>query len=442
MAPLPNAASPKSASNDASSSADIHLLATRPQPTESLTWETKDLALFGGEPAFKAPLHVGRPNIGDRDVFFGRLTEILDRRWLSNNGPVVQQFEAELETITGVKHCIALTNGTVALELVVRGLGLTGEVIVPSYTFIATVHALRWHGLTPVFCDVDPVSHNVDPAQVEALISPRTSAIAGVHLWGRSCDVEPLQALADRHGLKLMFDAAHAFGCSHNGRMIGNFGDAEIYSFHATKFVNAFEGGAVATNSDALAHTIRLMQNFGFADYDDVQSLGVNGKMTEVAAAMGLTSLESMGEIVAANRRNYRAYREELGRIPGLTVIDYDTADACNYQYIIVEVDAETTGLSRDDLVSVLETENVLARRYFHPGCHRMEPYATEQPGVDARLPVTERLSASVLALPNGTTVTLDAVRTIGAIVQAAVDGAPEVRGHLRRRAINPHEEI
>jgi dTDP-4-amino-4,6-dideoxygalactose transaminase len=395
--------------------------------------------LFSDTPAFDAPLHVGRPNIGDRETFLRRINEMLDRRWLSNRGPLVQEFEARLESITGAKHCIALSNGTVALELVVRALGLSGEVIVPSYTFVATAHALRWNGITPVFCEVDPVTHNLDASAVEALITPQTTGIVAVHLWGRSCDTERLEAIAQANDLKLMFDAAHAFGCSNNGTMIGNFGDAEVYSFHATKFVNAFEGGAVATNSDDLAHQIRRMQNFGFAGYDDVRSLGTNGKMSEASAAMGLTSLESMDAIVDANRRNYLAYRDELSEIDGLKVIDYSPTEACNYQYIIVEVDAHRTGLTRDDLVAVLEADNVRARRYFYPGCHRMEPYATEQPDVGARLPITEHLSECVLALPNGTTIQRDDVEEIGAILRAAVENADDVQHHLRQHAITPH---
>jgi dTDP-4-amino-4,6-dideoxygalactose transaminase len=397
------------------------------------------LAVFGEDPAFEVPLHVGRPNLGDRRAFRSRVESIFDRKWLSNNGPLVQEFEARLEDITGARHCVAVTNGTVGLELVIRALGLTGEVIVPSYTFIATVHALRWHGLTPVFCDVDPVSHNLDPDRVEALITPKTSAIAAVHLWGRACDTERLQQIADRHGLRLMYDAAHAFGCSRGGQMVGTFGDAEVYSFHATKFVNAFEGGAVATNSDALAETLRSMKNFGFAGYDNVQSLGVNGKMSEVSAAMGLTSLESMEAIIATNRRNYDAYRREIDRVSGLSLIDFDAADRSNYQYVIVEVNADKAGLTRDEIVSVLEAEQVLARRYFYPGCHRMEPYATEQPCVGERLPVTEHLSDAVLALPTGTAVDISHIRAIGGILRAAVSDASRVQSYLRRHGITPH---
>lgn len=207
-----------------------------------------DLAINGAAPAFADPLHVGRPNIGDRDQFLRLAGEMFDRRWLSNNGPLVVEFEKRVAGHLGIKHCIAMCNGTIALEIAIRALGMTGEVIIPSYTFVATAHALHWQGITPVFADIDPDTHNLDPAAVRRMITSRTTGIIGVHLWGRPAPVEALQAIADEHGLQLMFDAAHAFGCSHGGKMIGSFGRAEVLSFHATKFFNTFEGGAVVTN--------------------------------------------------------------------------------------------------------------------------------------------------------------------------------------------------
>jgi len=201
-----------------------------------------DLAINGAEPAFDSPLHVGRPNIGKREDFLARVNEIFDRRWFSNNGPMVQEFEQKLAEHLQVKHCIAMCNGTIALEIAIRALGLKGEVIVPSYTFVATAHALQWQEITPVFADIDPKTHTLDPESVRRMITPRTTGIVGVHLWGRPCNVEALQAVADEHGLQLMFDAAHAFSCAHNGKMIANFGRCEVFSFHATKFFNTLKG--------------------------------------------------------------------------------------------------------------------------------------------------------------------------------------------------------
>src|SRR5207302_10663010 len=192
-----------------------------------------ELALFGGAPAFTEKLHVGRPNIGDRDRLLARFNDMLDRRWLTNDGPFVQEFERKICEHVGVRHCVAMCNATIALEIAIRALELSGEVIVPSFTFIATAHALSWQEITPVFCDIDPRTHNLDPARVEQMITPRTSGIIGVHVWGRACDIDALAEVARRHKLKLLFDAAHAFGCSYKGRLLGAFGECEVYRFHA-----------------------------------------------------------------------------------------------------------------------------------------------------------------------------------------------------------------
>ncbi len=372
---------------------------------------------------FEFPLHVGRPNIGDQRKLMERFSGMLERRWFSNGGPLVQEFEEKLTSFLGVKHCIPVCNGTVALELASRALGLAGEVILPSYTFIATAHALQWQGITPVFADIDPATHNIDPATVERRITPRTTGIVGVHVWGRPAAVEALQAIADAHGLQLMFDAAHAFGCTYQGRMIGNFGRCEVFSFHATKFFNTFEGGAIATNDDELAEKLRLMKNFGFHGPDNIIYLGVNGKMTEVCAAMGLTGLESLEEFIEINRRNYECYKEALKDIPGLRLIEYSRMETCNRQYIIVELDAAAYGRSRDEVLRMLQAENVLARRYFWPGCHRMEPYRTHDPRAGLLLPETERVAARVLVLPTGTGVTTEDIAIISHLLKSWMKG-------------------
>src|SRR4029450_4947712 len=240
-----------------------------------------------------------------------------------------------------------------------------------------------------------------------------TTGIIGVHLWGRPCDVGALAEIAHRHRLRLLFDAAHAFGCSHNRRMIGNFGNAEVFSFHATKVLNTFEGGAVVTNDDKLAAKIRLMRNFGFAGYDIVSSLGTNGKMSEVSAAMGLTSLESLEKFVATNHRNYREYRQQLADVAGISLLTFDEDEKCNYQYVVLEIDEDALGITRDQLEDILWAENVLSRRYFYPGCHRMEPYRTRDLRAALFLPETERLATRVLCLPTGTAIGGDEISAI-----------------------------
>ncbi len=394
----------------------------------------RPLAILGGKSAFTEQLHVGRPNIGDRGRFLTRVNELLDRRWFTNNGPLVNEFERQVASIVGVKHCVAMSSATVALEIAIRALGLKGEVIIPSYTFVATAHALQWQEITPVFADIDPRSHNIDPKTIERLITPRTTGIIGVHVWGRPCDTAALEDIAARHGLGLMFDAAHGFGCSHGGRMLGSFGTCEVLSFHATKFLNSFEGGAIVTDSATLAEKMRLMRNFGFRGYDRVIYLGINGKLTEVCAAMGLTSLEAMDG-------DHRSKQAELGGVCGRGLADYqgsslvshDGVERSNYQYVVAEISPDAAPLTRDELVSVLHSENVLARKYFWPGCHRMEPYRSLQPNAGLLLPETERLASKILVLPTGQTVDDHMIRTVCRVIESAFDQADAVRAALAR---------
>lgn len=390
-----------------------------------------DLAIFGGPPLFSQKLHVGRPNIGDRKRLMERIDQVLDTRWLSNDGPFVAEFESRISDYVGVKHCVAMCNATIALEIAIKALGLSGEVIIPSFTFVATAHALQWQEITPVFCDIDPKTHNIDPARVEELITPRTTGIIGVHLWGRPCEIESLQAIASRHNLKLLFDSAHAFGCSYKGQMVGKFGDAEVFSFHATKFMNSAEGGAVVTNDAALARKIRLMKNFGFTNYDEVGYVGTNGKMSELSAAVGLTNLESVSDVIDANRRNYDSYRAGLAQTRGLEVTTFDPLERFNYQYVVVTLDPNI-GISRDELQQVLWAENVLARRYFYPGCHRLAPYSSENRNASVSLPETEKLTKTVLTLPSGTSVTTADIEAICETIRFVMSRADKVGAHLK----------
>ena len=376
----------------------------------------QDLAINGADPAFSESLHVGRPNIGSREDFLKYTEEIFDRRWLTNNGPMVQEFERQVADYHNVKHCVAMCNGTVALEIAIRALGLEKEVIIPSFTFIATAHALHWQGITPVFADIDPSTHNLDPESVQRLITPRTTGIIAVHLWARSAPTEALQAVADEHDLTLMFDAAHAFGCSRNGTMVGNFGSCEVLSFHATKFFNTFEGGAVLTNDDELVETMQLMRNFGFAGMDNVIHPGTNGKMIEVSAAMGMANLDAIDSVIDANRRNYQTYREELSGMSGINLLSFDETERQNYQYVVVEV-SEQCPVTRDKIIQALHAENVIARRYFWPGCHKMAPYRELYPHAGEVLPNTQQVAERVVVLPTGPTMDEGMVRAVVSII-------------------------
>jgi dTDP-4-amino-4,6-dideoxygalactose transaminase len=349
---------------------------------------------------------------------------MLDRGWLSNNGPFVQEFEQRVAEYLGVANCVAMCNGTIALEIAIRALDLKGEVIVPSYTFVATAHALQWQEITPIFADIDSNTHNIDPNAVRRMITPRTTGIIGVHLWGRAAPVDELQALANERGLKLLFDASHGFGCSLDRRKLGSFGACEVFSFHATKFFNTFEGGAIVTDDDTLAEKVRLMRNFGFAGYDNVVYPGTNGKMTEIAAAMGLTNLEEIESFVAINRRNYRQYRNGVDRIDGISMLEYDEHETNNFQYIVLELH-EQYPVVRDEVVRVLHAENVLARKYFWPGCHEMEPYRSYYPHAGLVLPNTRRVAERVIVLPNGAAVDEEQVDAILSVLTAlGLEGA------------------
>jgi len=365
------------------------------------------------QPIFSRPLHVGRPNIGNREQLLERLNQMLDHAWLTNRGPMVQEFEERIAGYLGVKHCIATCNGTVALELAIRAVGMTGEVIIPSLTFIATAHALQWQEITPVFCDIDPRNCCINPDEVERYITPQTTGIIGVHLYGRSCDIDSLKSIADKYNLRLLFDAAHVFGCSYKGQLIGCFGDCEVFSFHATKVLNAFEGGAITTNDDTLAEKIRLMKNFGFAGMDQVIYIGTNGQMNEACAAMGLTNLENFENFLSVNHRNWNAYVNGLETVAGIKLLSYNESERNNYHYVIAEIDSEIFGMTRDELMAELYKHNILVRRYFHPGCHRMEPYRTLYPNAGLDLSETEAFCERVMAFPTGTQITPEEIHLI-----------------------------
>jgi dTDP-4-amino-4,6-dideoxygalactose transaminase len=397
----------------------------------------ENLAIFGGKPAFSEKLYVGKPNIGNRMKLIERVNDILDKRWFSNNGPYVKEFEKKLSEFFNVKNCIATCNGTIGLEIAVKALQFKGEVIVPAFTFIASAHALQWEEITPVFCDINPLTHTIDPEMIERMITPRTTGIIGAHLWGRACDIERIERIAHAYSLKVIYDAAHAFGCTYKNKMIGGFGNAEIFSFHATKFFNTFEGGAIATNDDALAEQIRLMKNFGFKDFDEVISIGVNGKMNEISAAMGITGLESLEEFIQTNFRNYSRYRKHLQEINGIRFMSFNDNEKQNYQYIVIEIDETLTKISRDRIIEILHKENIIARRYFFPGCHQMEPYRSNFPQSHLLLPVTSNIAKKILCLPNGTAVKENDIDNICDIIKYIVSRGEEISQEMKYYTFN-----
>ncbi len=408
------------------------------QKTSTHLQSATRLVLLGGAPRFASPQHVGRPNIAAREPLMARLNDVLDRRWLSNDGKYLQEFEHKLAEISNTRHAIVYSNATVAIEWLLRAMDLNGEIIVPAFTFVASAHAVLTADCTPVLADVDSKTHLIDIASIERLIGPKTVAIMGVHLWGQPANIDRLQALADKHHLKLVFDAAHALGATYNGRPIGSFGDAAVYSFHATKFVNSLEGGAIVTNQDALANRLKQVRNFGFRGYDNVEALGTNGKMDEFRAAVGIGSLESMDEFIAINRRNWLRYKEGLQGTPGIELYDYPIDECQNYQYVVLAV-TEACPLRRNELLNVLWTENIQARRYFFPGLHNMEPYRGSTVHVRFPLPGTERASQQVLVLPTGQSMQAEDVDQVVDVIRSAIEHASEVRIALQQAKLPMH---
>lgn len=389
--------------------------------------DRRRLAICGGRPRFETPRHVGTPTIPDRETLHTRLDQMLDARRLTNDGPFVKEFETRLGRLNGDVEVVAVCNATIGMQLLLKALDLKGEAILPSFTFIATAHACLWEGLEPVFVDVERDTHTIDPACVARQITDSTAAIIGVHLWGRMCRVRELEAIAHDRGIPLVFDAAHALGCTYEGVPMGRLGTASVVSFHGTKFVQSLEGGAIFTPDRDLADRLRLLRNFGFQGFDNVVSLGTNAKMNEVCAATGLGSLEALGRLITTNRTNRAAYRKAIDGLPGLKLYEFDEQEANNFQYLIVEVDPRACPFTRDELVAILHAENMIARRYFTPGCHRSMPYRTRPRRGTDRLTVTEQLCESLIALPTGAGVTAADIAEIGAILRLAYESEAEV---------------
>lgn len=392
------------------------------------------LAVAGGSAAFKKPLYVGQPIVEKkvRDAYFNIMVDVFERNYFTNDGPMVQKLEAEIAKIHQVKHCIAVCNATIGQILVLKALELEGEIILPSFTFISTAHACLWLNLKTVFCDIDKATLTIDVQKAERLITKDTSAIIGVHLFGNICDLKGLENICKKHRLRLIFDAAHAFGCQFGNTPIGSFGNAEIISFHATKFFSTFEGGVILTNDDELGNRLRFLRNFGFRGYDDVKSLGINAKMSESSAAMGLASLSSLASRSERLKNIFSIYQKNISTIPGITLVPVGTRGRSNYFYVVVLVDEKKFGVSRDMLLYVLCKENIFARRYFYPGCHRMEPYAHLYPAAYKRLTITEEVAKKVLCLPSNLEDPEKDINTIASIIKTVHKNAGEIRALVK----------
>ena len=348
---------------------------------------------------FDKPIYVTKPFMPPQEEFCEGLKEIWDNQWLTNNGPVLQRYRKELKKYCETDNVCLFNNGTLALQIALQGMGITGEVITTPFTFVATTHALYWNKIRPVFCDIEPDYFTLDPAKVEELITPWTTAILAVHVFGRPCQLDALADIAKRHNLTLIYDAAHAFGVRVNGNPIGNYGDLSMFSFHATKFYHSIEGGMLTFKDSGLFQTFNYLKNFGFKSETEVVMPGTNAKMNEMQALMGSVVLRYMDQLVAKRKKLYQIYRERLGDVPGISFSpDPDNNVEYNYAYVPILIDEKEFGMSRDDLCLKLKAYNVFTRRYFYPLINEFACY--QSVSISRPLTMGKKISGEILTLP------------------------------------------
>jgi dTDP-4-amino-4,6-dideoxygalactose transaminase len=351
-------------------------------------------------------IHVGSPQMSDIGILMPYIRKIYDNNWFTNNGEYVQALERRLKDILRVKHCMAIVNGTTALQIAAKACDVKGDIVVPAFTFPATAYAFLWMGYNVHLCDIDPETHLIDIHKLDEYLSknPNCDCIVPVHLWGEMCDTNGIGNLAKMHGCKVIYDAAHAFLCNNwNGESAGTKGLCTVYSFHATKFFNTIEGGAITTYNDEIARKVGLMRNFGFAGVDDVQIDGINGKMHEISAVVGLTNLTHIYEVRSACMDNYHTYKSIIDTWPPGVMIKSIMGQkrnwtGRNYQYIVMDIDSEITGVTRDTVLQRLIENSILARRYFWPGLHKLPPFNKSY----WSMPNTDAVASRIICLPTG----------------------------------------
>lgn len=348
----------------------------------------------------KKTITVTSPLLPPLEEFMPYLQDIWDRKWLTNNGHYHQELEKALCEYLKVPYISLFTNGTLPLMCALQALRITGEVITTPYSFVATTHSLWWNGIKPVFVDIDPSTGNIDPDKIEAAITPRTTAIMPVHVYGKPCDTERIQEIADKYGLKIIYDAAHAFGVEVNGESILNAGDMSTLSFHATKVYNTIEGGALVMHDEATKKRVDFLKNFGFAGETTVVAPGINGKMDEVRSAYGLLSLKHVNASIEARHQVAIRYREALRDVPGITFFDDMPGVKHNYSYFPIFVDAEKYGMTRDELYFKMKESQVLGRRYFYPLISEFSTYRGLDSAHPDNLPKAHRMADTVICLP------------------------------------------
>ena len=343
---------------------------------------------------------VTSPLLPNLDEFTESLKEIWESKWITNNGQFHQKLEAALAEYLKVPYVSLFTNGTLPLLTALQALRITGEVITTPYSFVATTHALWWNGIKPVFVDIDPSTGNIDPQKIEAAITPRTTAILPVHVYGKPCDTEANQAIADKYGLKVIYDAAHAFGVEVNGESLLNAGDMSTLSFHATKVFNTIEGGAMVMHDEKTKQRIDYLKNFGFANEIEVVGPGINSKMDEIRSAYGLLNLKQVDAAIAARQKVAVAYRKALRNVDGISFWDDMPGVRHNYSYFPIFVDAEKYGMTRDELYMKMKDQGVWGRRYFYPLISEFSTYRGLESSRPENLPNAHMMADTVICLP------------------------------------------
>lgn len=343
---------------------------------------------------------VTSPLLPNLDDFTAELQKIWDSKWITNNGSYHKRLETALAEYLGVPYVSLFTNGTLPLITALQALRITGEVITTPYSFVATTHALWWNGIKPVFVDIDPKTGNIDPDKIEAAITPKSTAIMPVHVYGKPCDTERIQEIADRYGLKVIYDAAHAFGVRVNGESILNAGDMSTLSFHATKVYNTIEGGAMIMHDEKTKKRIDDLKNFGFHDEITVVAPGINSKMDEMRAAYGLLNLQQVDAAIEARHQVAIRYREALRPVEGITFFDDMPGVKHNYSYFPIFIDAKKYGMTRDELYFKMKDANVLGRRYFYPLISEFTTYRGLESANPKNLPEAHKMANSVICLP------------------------------------------
>ena len=369
---------------------------------------------------FSENIYITRPVFPTIEEVTEKLQEIWDEKWLTNNGPQHVMLEEELTQFLKVPYLSLFNNGTIALIVACQSLRLSGEVITTPFTFAATPHVLSWNNIAPIFCDIDDETMNIDAEKIEEMITPRTTAILAVHVFGTPCNVEKIQEVADRYGLKVVYDAAHAFGVEIDGKGIGNFGDISMFSFHATKLYHTVEGGALVHGNKNLKQRIDLLKNFGIKNEDEVVMPGINGKLDEVRAAIGRIMLNYVAEENQRRINLHKVYNEELENIEGIKLMPAIAENVRrNYQYYVIRIDEKIFGRSRDEVYDEFKNYNVYTRKYFHPLCSDYTCYRQLISARAENLPIANIVGKQVLSMPMYGELSEDDIRKICAILKS-----------------------